>query len=85
VETSWHLDKKIPIGLIFAILTQFAMVIMAYTDLRKDIELLKQDAAVLHQRDTQQASDMKEAMAQVRDQFKSLSEKLDRLIERGAK
>lgn len=81
----WHLDKKVPLSLIFAMLMQAAMVIWAIADIKKDVELLKQDSVGLHARDTLQADSLKEAMRQMQDQFSRLDAKLDRLIERGAK
>ena len=81
----WHLDKKVPLTLIFTILLQAAMVIWAIADIKKDVELLKQDAVALHVRDTAQADSLKEAMKLMQDQFSRLDTKLDRLIERGQK
>ena len=79
---SWHLDKKVPISLILAILLQFGMALLAYADLKKDVELLKQDAAALHARDTAQSDNLKDALHQMQEQFTRLDTKLDRLIER---
>jgi hypothetical protein len=84
-KKSWHLDKKVPIALIIAMLTQFAGVIWFIGQLAKDIELLKADTAVLHQRDNQQTDSLKEALRLMQDQFQRLDSKLDRLIERGSK
>ena len=83
--SGWHLDKKVPLTLIFTILIQAAMVIWAIADIKKDVELLKQDAAGLHIRDTAQADSLKDAMKLMQDQFSRLDAKLDRLIERGQK
>jgi hypothetical protein len=84
-QDSWHLDKKVPISLIFAILAQFGIALLAYSDLKKDVELLKQDTSALHARDTAQADSLREAMKMMQDQFQRLDSKLDRLIERGQK
>lgn len=81
----WHLDKKVPLTLIFAMLMQGAMVIWAIADIKKDVELLKADSAVLHLRDTQQGQDLRESMALVREQYREISDRLQRLIERGQK
>ena len=40
-EDQWHLDKKVPLSLIFAMLVQAAMVIWAIADIKKDVEVLK--------------------------------------------
>lgn len=84
-KESWHLDKKVPIALIVVMLTQFVSVIWFIADIKKDVELLKADSAVLHQRDIQQTDSLKDALKQMQDQFQRLDSKLDRLIERSSK
>ena len=81
----WHLDKKVPLGLIFTILAQAGMVIWAIADIKKDVELLKQDTASLHTRDTQQSDNLRDAIKMMQDQFMRMDSKLDRLIERNNK
>lgn len=81
----WTVDKKIPLGLIFAMLMQIGAAVWFFADIKKDVELLKADNVVLHAQDARNYSDMSEAMRQVREQFKELTTKLDRLIERGQK
>lgn len=81
-DDQWHLDKKVPISLIFALLCQFAAGLWAFADLKKDVELLKADAVVLHQRDDNQAVTFKDSMKVLQDQLMRLDTKLDRLIER---
>lgn len=78
----WHLDKKVPLSLIFAMLVQAGMVIWAIADIKKDVELLKADALSLHQQRQQQSDFFREALQQIRDQFSRLDAKMDRLIER---
>ena len=85
VQQGWHLKKEVNLSIIITVIGTVVAGLTAYSDLKKDIELIKADAIVLHQRDTQQQTDMREAMTQVRDQFNSLNAKLDRLIERSAK
>jgi len=81
-DDQWHLDKKVPLSLIFAMLCQGAMVVWAIADIKKDVELLKAESSNLHQRATLQNDAFKDAMQQMRDQFRNLDSKLDRLIER---
>lgn len=81
----WHWDKKVPISLIILMLSQFTAGIWAFADLKKDVELLKAQSVVLHERDDKQQIDMAAAVAQVRDQYKEVNAKLDRLIERSMK
>jgi len=79
----WHLDKKVPISLIFAILAQAAMVIWAIADIKKDVELLKQDIIQLHVRDAAIEVQTKEYVKNLNDAITRIDGKLDRLIERG--
>lgn len=81
----WHLDKKVPLSLIFAMLVQAGMVILAIADIKKDVELLKADQITLHQIDGRIESDTKSAVKQLQDAMLRMEFKLDRLIERGAK
>lgn len=81
-ELGWHLDKKVPISMILAILSLALTGFWGFADLKKDVELLKANALVLHQRDDKQEADIKDSLAQIRQQYDALSAKLDRLIER---
>lgn len=80
---SWHLDKKVPLSLICAMLVQAGMVIYAIADIKKDVEFLKLQVHTQEQRDQRQDADMKEAMTLLRESLGSLNSKIDRLIERG--
>lgn len=85
VEQGWHLDKKVPLSLILAMIVQVAMVITAIADIKKDVEVLKAQVVSQASRDTRQDNEMKEAMALLRASFSELNNKLDRLIERAHK
>ena len=78
----WHLDKKVPLTLIFAMLVQAGMVIWAVADIKKDVELLKADVANIHKTDDRQSEDLRQALRTIQDQFSRVDGKLDRLIER---
>ena len=78
----WHLDKKVPLSLIFAMLAQAAMVIVAMTDIKKDVEVLKSEVVGLVQRDTAIETRNTEAHRMLQDQFTRIDQKLDRLIDR---
>ena len=79
----WHLDKKVPLSLIFAILVQSGMVIWAIADIKKDVEVLKADTASLHIRDSAIEISMRDATTKISDRLERVDAKLDRLIERG--
>lgn len=82
VEQGWHLDKKVPLSLIFAMLVQAGMVIVAIMDIQRDVEVLKSQVLAQVARDARQDSDVKEAMALLREALATLNAKIDRLIER---
>ena len=84
-ELGWHLDKKVPISIILTMLGLALTGFWGFADLKRDVELLKANAQVLHERDNKQESDIREALVQIRDQYRDLSAKLDRLVERGQK
>lgn len=83
VDHGWHLDKKVPLSLIFAMMVQAGMVIVAISDIKKDVEFLKVQVHTQAERDSRQDQDMKEAMTLLRESLGSLNGKIDRLIERG--
>jgi len=78
----WHLDKKVPLSLIFAMLVQAAMVIWAIADIKKDVEVLK--AAMVQQidRDSRQDRASSEAVSLVREDIKEVKSMLARLLDR---
>jgi hypothetical protein len=81
-EDPWHLDKKVPLSLIFAMLVQAAMVIWAIADIKKDVEVLK--AAMVQQidRDNRQDRAGAEAVALVRDDLHEVKSMLQKLLDR---
>lgn len=82
-EDQWHLDKKVPLSLIFAMLVQAAMVIWAIADIKKDVEVLK--AAMVQQldRDSRQDRATADAVGLVREDIKEVKVMLSRLIDPG--
>ncbi len=81
-DQGWHLDKKVPLSLIFAMLVQAGMVIWAIADIKKDVELVKADVSGLHQRNKDQADAFKDAINTLQAYYARMDAKLDRLIER---
>ena len=81
-DNQWHLDKKVPLSLIFAMLVQAAMVIWAIADIKKDVEVLK--AAMVQQidRDNRQDRAGAEAVDLVREDLREVKSMLQKLLER---
>ena len=46
-DAQWHLDKKVPLSLIFALLVQTVVIVIAFQDVKKDVELLKAAVRIL--------------------------------------
>lgn len=84
-DHGWHLDKKVPLSLIFAMIVQAGMVIWAIADIKKDVEILKAQSTNQAQRDNRQDADMQGAMTLLRESLRNLNDKMDRLIERDRK
>ena len=81
-DNQWHLDKKVPLSLIFAMLVQAAMVLWAIADIKKDVEVLK--AAMVQQidRDNRQDRAGAEAVDLVREDLREVKSMLQKLLER---
>lgn len=81
-EGQWHLDKKVPLSLIFAMLVQAAMVIWAIADIKKDVEVLK--AAMVQQldRDSRQDRATADAVGLVREDIKEVNTMIARILDR---
>lgn len=84
-ELGWHLKKEVNLSIIISVIGIAVAAITGYTDLRKDIELIKADTAVLHQRDTQNADDIRSTLKATQEHYARLEQKIDRLIERNMK
>ena len=85
VTEGWHLDKKVPLSLIAAMVAQVVVVTMFFADIKRDVELLKADIIVLHQRDSAIEALNRDGLKGVNDHLVRLETKLDRLIERSSR
>lgn len=81
-EAGWHLKKEVNLSIIISIIGVGVACVAGYTDLKRDIALIKADAAVLHQRDSAIEISTKETIRQLQDAMLRMESKLDRLIER---
>jgi hypothetical protein len=79
VEDQWHLDKKVPLSLIFAMLAQAGMVVWAIADIKKDVEILKVQTKTQHERDERQDKAATEAYQRLSYQLERIDVKLDRI------
>lgn len=76
----WHLDKRIPIATIVAILTLAVGGIMHITQIRTDLEILRQQQAALSQRVERSEIANREYLQKIDRNLERLNDKLDRAI-----
>lgn len=84
-QQGWHLDKKVPLSLIFSMIVQACLVVWAIADIKKDVEVLKVQTASeflgQHDRDRRQDDQAAAALAIIRAQLERMENKMDRVIE----
>ena len=80
----WHLDKKVPITIIFALLAQGAAGLWFVSKLESRIYALESKELSQRDRDDRQDNAVRDAMAGVARQLERMDAKLDRLVENGA-
>lgn len=78
----WHLDKKVPLSLIFAMIVQVAVVLGVIADVKKDVEILKAIQVTQHDRDDQQDRATARQMLVVSGWLERIDAKLDRISEK---
>ena len=76
----WHLDKKVPLGLILAMMLQGSVIIVAFQDVKKDVEVLKVQVASQRDRDEQQDKAQARQMGAVNSWLERIDGKLDRIL-----
>lgn len=79
---NWHLDKKVPVSLIIAMVAQIVAVVWAVADIKKDVELNKQAIAQLQQSDKFLLEESNRNLSIIQSHYARLEAKIDRLIER---
>ena len=82
MDENWHLDRKVPLTLIFAMLVQAGMVIWAVADIKKEVELLKAQTSMQRDRDERQDKSAFEAYQRLSYQLEKIDAKLDRLADK---
>lgn len=81
-EAGWHLKKEVNLTIIISVIGIAVAVVTGYSDLKKDIALIKSDVVSLRLNDDKADDRAREAMNAMRIQYQLLDGKLDRLIER---
>ena len=82
----WHLSKNVPISLIVTLLVIAFSGVQAFFKHERDIDLLKAaqvaNYSTLREADATQTNQFRDALTLLREQYRSLDQKIDRLIER---
>lgn len=81
-DEQWHLDKKVPLSLIFAMIVQAAMVLWVVAGIRGDVEILKVQLQAQTIRADKQDQSSAESLSLIRGQLDKMENKLDRALER---
>lgn len=79
---NWHLDKKVPVSLIVAMVAQIVAVVWAIADIKKDTELNMQAIEQLREADKALLTENQRNLQIIQGHYARLEAKLDRLIER---
>lgn len=85
VPTGWHIKQEVIVALIGGFLVNLVLVIGAYYNLVGRQDLQQDRMNNLASSDARLHEEQQESMRLNREQFKELSAKIDRLIERGMK
>ena len=80
----WYLDKRIPIATLVAILTLALGGILHITQIRTDLEILRQQQAALSQRVERSETANREYLQKIDRSLERLNDKLDRAVSDGA-
>ena len=82
-DQQWHLDKKVPISIILAMLGQFGGGLWFIARLDARIIALETAQVAQLERDNRQDSSHNTALGLLREDMREINRKLDRLVERG--
>lgn len=80
-DNQWHLDKKVPLSLIFAMLIQGVAIVWVIADIKKDVEVLKAAMTLQADRDNRQDRAAYEAVALVREDLHEVKALLNKLVD----
>jgi hypothetical protein len=85
-KTHWTVDKKVPIGLMLALIAQFALGVWVVANDRAEVNgkiaLIQADVKALHDTDQETRELVKETVQRISITIDKLDTKLERLMER---
>jgi Tfp pilus assembly protein PilO len=80
-QEHWHLDKKVPISIILALLLYGIMGLWIIADIKKDVEIIKAQMTLQKERDMRQDDEHDASINLIRSQLNNIESKLDRIVE----
>ena len=83
ITGKWHLDKRVPITLLVAIVVQTLCFVWFFSKMDSRIASLEAGAITQKERDDRQDNHVKDGLHTLRADIKEIDRKIDRLIERG--
>lgn len=84
-DQGWHLKKEVSLSVIISVIGVAIAGMTAYSDLKRDIALIKADVQTLRATDTETRETLKETVVRFNSTIDKIDAKLDRIIERGKK
>lgn len=82
-DTGWHLKKEVSLSVIISVIGVAVAGMTAYSDLKKDIALIKSDVISLRETDHETRETLKETVVRFNLTIDKIDAKLDRIIEKG--
>jgi hypothetical protein len=80
-DSGWHLDRKVPIGIIVALIAQLGTMVWYASKMESRIFALESLQAAQHERDERQDNASSASDALIRAQLVRIDDKLDRLLD----
>lgn len=84
-DQGWHLKKEVSLSVIISVIGVAIAGMTAYSDLKKDIALIKSDVQTLRDTDSETRETLKETVVRFNSTIDKIDAKLDRIIEKGKK
>ena len=82
-DAGWHLKKEVSLSVIISVIGVAIAGMTAYSDLKKDIALIKSDVISLRETDHETRETLKETVVRFNLTIDKIDAKLDRIIEKG--
>ena len=74
----WHLDRRIPLALIFAVLVQFGIFVAAWTQLQNDVTYVKSSVSQIRE-DAKEVGKRLEHLTTLRAEVRYLAQSMQRM------